>query len=346
MTGCLPYSCQRDADKALYPSDSLSRKVAQSVPADTLEPLWTSAGTDAHSLEYPRTVRFLDAGGLAVSDAERNSLFHFGGDGQLEREVNDEAFEVPFIIGARADTLLVFNAESDRVDFVTDGGRLPSRSFSIERPAPETLVYMLAADTSFYAKVVGNEIESFIDRFDEEGRPVARVPLEGPHWRHAGFLRQWGDSLVSLSGFRPVVDLLPAAFQEGARPDTLALVGFDSPMLERSYAFAQGDVSNAPLLTPAATPVGDLLFVLNLRPGWIQIDAYDRNGRLQHRLVERHEMGDQNFYPLALDARRDKGGYEFAVTLRSPEPRLELYRWQPSLSAESSSGSRDEQSSP
>lgn len=332
LTGCLPYSCQREANEALYPSDSLSRQVAQDVPADTLQPLWTSSGTEAHSLEYPRTVRFLDHGGLAVSDVERNSLFRFSDGGTLEREVADDAFEVPYLIGNRADTLVVFNAEADRVDLVAGGDRLPGHSVSVQRPAPETLVYMLAADTSLYAKVVGSETESFIARLGDEGDPVARVPLEGPHWRHAGFLRLWGDSLVSLSGFRPVVDLLPAGFQGDARPDTLALVGFDSPMLERSYAFAQGDASQAPLLTPAAAPVGDLLFVLNLRPGWVQIDAYDRSGRLQHRLIERHERGNQNFYPLAFDARRSDGGYEFAVTLRSPEPRLELYRWQPSTS--------------
>jgi hypothetical protein len=100
-------------------------------------------------------------------------------------------------------------------------------------------------------------------------------------------------------------------------------------MLERRYAFGQGDVTEAPLLTPAAAPVGDSLFVLNLRPGWVQIDVYDRRGRLQRRLVERHEGGSPNFYPLDLDVRRTPDGYVFAVAIRSPEPRLDLFRWQP-----------------
>ena len=78
---------------------------------------------------------------------------------------------------------------------------------------------------------------------------------------------------MSLSGFRPVVNLLPRDFRDGTTPDSLALVGFGSPMLERRYAFGQGDATEAPLLTPAAAPVGDTLFVLNLRPGWVQIDA-------------------------------------------------------------------------
>jgi hypothetical protein len=188
---------------------------------------------------------------------------------------------------------------------------------------------MLATDTTLYAKVVGQRTDSFIARLNDTAQPVAQVPLEGPHWRYAGFLRAWGDSLVSLSGFRPAVDLVPRHIRDGTSRDSLALVGFDSPMLERRHAFGQGDATEAPLLTPAAAPVGDTLFVLNLRPGWVQIDAYDRNGRLQRRLVERHEGGSPNFYPLDLDARRTKTGYVFAVTIRSPEPRLELFRWQP-----------------
>jgi len=347
FTGCLPYSCQRQANEALYPSDSLSRRVAQNVPADTLDSLWGSAGTKAHPLKHPRTVRFVDDSLLAVSDVERNSLFRFAADGRLVREAGDEGFRTPYLIGTRGDrespdarrgdqrspdshrgdTLVVFNAGADRVDFVVDGRRRAGQSVSYERPARETLVYMLATDTTMYAKVVGRETDSFVARLDDAGQILARAPLPGPHWRYAGFLRAWGDTLVSLSGFRPVVDLLPRDFQDGTTPDSLALVGFDSPMLERRYAFGQGDATEAPLLTPAAAPVGDTLFVLNLRPGWVQIDAYDRSGRLQRRLIERHGEGSPNFYPLGFDARRTEDGYVFAVTIRSPAPRLKLLRW-------------------
>ena len=329
LTGCLPYSCQPQATEALYPSDSLSRRVAQRTPADTLDSLWATTGTQAHPLKHPRTVRFGPKGGLAVSDVERNSLFRFGPEGRLRREGAGQGFQTPYLIGTRGDTLVVFNAGSNRVDFVVDGVRVAARSVPYERPAAETLVYMLATDTSLYAKVVGQETDSFIARLDEDGTPTARAPLQGPYWRYAGFLRAWGDTLVSLSGFRPVVDVLPPAFRDGTAPDSLALVGFDSPMLERSYAFGQGDVTEAPLLTPAAAPVGDTLFVLNLRPGWVQVDAYDRRGRLQRRLVEPRESTRPNFYPLDLDVRRTAEGYRFAITLRSPEPRLEVFRWRP-----------------
>jgi hypothetical protein len=329
FTGCLPYSCQRQANEALYPSDSLSRRVAQNAPADTLDSLWASTGTKAHPLKHPRTVRFVNDSALAVSDVERNSLFRFAAEGQLVGEMGDEGFSTPYLIGTRTDTLVVFNAGSNRIDFVTGERRLAGRSRTYERPAPETLVYMLATDTTMYAKVVGRQTDSFIARLDDQAQPIARAPLSGPHWQYAGFLRAWGDTLVSLSGFRPVVNLLPRHFSDGAIPDSLTLVGFDSPMLERRYAFGQGDVTEAPLLTPTAAPLGDSLFVLNLRPGWVQIDVYDRSGRLQRRLVERHEEGSPNFYPLDLDVRRTADDYIFAVTIRSPEPRLELFRWQP-----------------
>ena len=339
FTGCLPYSCQRQPNEALYPSDSLSRRVAQNTPADTLDSLWASTGTKAHPLKHPRTVRFVDDGALAVSDVERNSLFRFASDGALAQEMSGEGFSTPYLIGTRSDqkspdsrrgdTLVVFNAGSNRIDRVVDGRRLAGRSVTYERPAPETLVYMLATDTTLYAKVVGRQTDSFIARLDDRARPVARAPLRGAHWKYAGFLRAWGDTLVSLSGFRPVVNLLSRDFSDGATPDSLALVGFDSPMLDRRYAFGQGEVTEAPLLTPAAAPMGDSLFVLNLRPGWVQIDVYNRQGRLQRRLVERHEEGSPNFYPLDLAVRRTADGYVFAVTIRSPEPRLEVFRWQP-----------------
>lgn len=329
LTGCLPHSCQREPSQALYPSDSLSRRVARDTPADTLERVWTTAGTEEAPLEHPRTVRFLDDSRLAVSDVKRNSLFLFGPDGALRRELDDPSFAVPYLIGTRGDTLVVFNADTDRIDFVTVDGSGSRRSISYDRPGSKTLVYMVATQSALYAKTVGRDIDPFVARLDSEGRPTARIHLTGPYWRNAGFLRLWGDSLVSLSGFRPVVDLLPRSFEDGATADSLALLGFNSPMLERSYAFGQGEVTKAPLLTPTAAAAGNTLFVLNLRPGWIQIDAYNRQGRLQRRLIEPHESGNPNFYPLDLDVRRTERGYLFAVTIRSPEPQLELYQWSP-----------------
>ena len=328
FTGCLPYSCRREPNETLFAADSLSRRVAAEVPADTLTRAGASAGTTEHPLSYPRTVRFA-GGDVVVSDAKRNSLFRFGPDGAFRGEVADSTFSVPYLIGHRRDTLVVFNAGTDRIDFVAEGRRLPDRTVTYERPTRDALVYMLATDTSLYAKVVGEETGAHVSRLDAAGEVRAQVNLGGPYWRHAGFLRAWGGAVASLSGYRPVVHRLPPDFADGASADSLSLVGFDSPMLERSHAHAAGDVDKPPLLTVSSAAVGDTLFVLNLRPGWVQIDAYGPDGRLRRRLVERHSGGNRGFYPVDLDVRRTEDGYQFAVAVRSPDPRLELFDWQP-----------------
>ncbi|MFP4228921.1 MAG: hypothetical protein ACLFTE_08855, partial [Salinivenus sp.] len=238
LTGCLPYSCRPETEKALFPADSLSRQVAQEAPTDTLQTRWRTEGTDAHPLRYPRTVRFVDDSSLAVSDVERNSLFRFSGAGDVEQEMRDDAFAVPQLAGVRQDTLIVFNAEANRFDWVADGTRLSDRARTIERPAEETLVYPLATDRHLYAKVVGEDIAPVLLRYDATGTRIARTALPGPYWARSGVLRRWGDRLVSVSGFRPVVHTLPEDFATEARPDSLRLMGFDSPMLERSYAYA------------------------------------------------------------------------------------------------------------
>ena len=334
VTGCLPSSCQREANEALYPSDSLSRSIAQQTPVDTLQPVGATSAPDAEGTEaltHPRTVRFFDDGQIAVSDVERDRLALFTPTGTLQGTV--PSLSVPYLAGVRTggprDTLVVFSAGDDRFEFVVDGQRVPDRSVPYERPAAETLVYTAATDSAYVVKVVGETVTGAIERLGRQGETVARRPLDGPYWRSAGGLRVWGDTLLSLAGFRPVIDRLPLDFTASTPLDSTLLRGFDSPMLERSYAYAQGDVERPPLLTPDAAPLGDSLYVLNLRPGWVRIDVYGRDGRLVRSLVEPHEGGNPNFNAVGLDVRRDGDALRFAVLLRSPTPALELYRWTP-----------------
>ena len=58
---------------------------------------------------------------------------------------------------------------------------------------------------------------------------------------------------------------------------------------------------------------------MNLRAGWLRIDAFDRTGRLVHRLTEPDHAWDASFFPqdLAVRSRAD-GTYIIAVAVSSP----------------------------
>ena len=148
-------------------------------------------------------------------------------------------------MGARGDTLAVLSRGVPRLDLVA-GGRIVRQIPLPEGEQPTALV----TDRAIYYKLVP-EAGATLARLDSTGRSVERYRLAGPHWRHYGFLRAWGDSVLSLSGYRPVIDVLAP---EADDPDSLALVGFDSPLLVRSWQFAQGEVAEPPLLTSAADP--------------------------------------------------------------------------------------------
>ncbi len=326
LAGCLPSSCRRTESRAVSPADSLSRRIAAQLTPDTLRLLWQTAGPEGHRLEFPRTARFAPDGRLFVSDVERNSVYVFAGGGAFVEETTWEGADVPYLAGLRADTLLVFSAEARRLDFLVDG--TPARSLNTPAALPRgPLQYLAATDDALYFKAVGDDGEGYLARLDEHGAITARVALPGPAWRHAGLLRVWGDSLLSLSGYLPVLDVLSPDLARP--PDSMALVGFDSPMLPRTYAFLHGDAYEAPLLSSSAVPVGNWLFVLNLRPGWLQIDVYDRAGRLRHLLVQEDPGFDPNFYPVDLAAHApEPGRFEFAIVTGKPNPTVKLYHWQ------------------
>ena len=123
----------------------------------------------------------------------------------------------------------------------------------VDLPAGENAAAWLGPG-AIYLKTTGEQEPSQLRRLTLEGRVTDTYRLRGPWWRHLGYLRPWGDTLVSLSGYRPVVDLLPPGTPVGAALDSLTLMGFDSPQLERSRQFAIGAVDEPPLLSSAAAP--------------------------------------------------------------------------------------------
>ena len=332
-SACTPSGCRRTQEPALTPADSLSRQVASGTEKDSLAVAWSSTGTEANRLSFPRTARFLPDGSLAVSDAQAGVIHLFRSDGSHRATLDPGGLDVPYIAGVRGDTLVVFSAGSNVIDLVTwdetasgdvVAKRVEGASRTLQRPSEQTLAYVAASETDVYAKVVGSDVASTVGRVGPDGALSPAVELPGPFWRHAGFLRIWGDDLLSLTGYRPVVDVLPLDTLT-AQADSLALVGFDSPMLERSYRFLQGDVENAPVLTVSAAPLADELYVLNLRTQALQVDVFGRDGRLRRTLIGTGAERTGDYYPRDLDVRRRGKMIEIAVVTTSPDPAVIVY---------------------
>lgn len=331
--GCLPSSNQRKLDRALFPSDSLSRAIAEAAPVDTMEYVRHATAPPEASLEYPTSLALRPDGGVAVAETRRGALVYFDSEGGYERTVEGRAFSYPFMAGVVGDTVAVLNRGAHRVDLVV-GDRVVG---SIDVPEARNGSALFTEWGLFY-KTATEGTGGRLYRIGRDGTIEAEYELAGPYWRHLGFLRTWGDSLLALSGYRPVVDVLdpdnPPA--DGAVLDTLALAGFDSPQFARSRQFAVGDADEPPLLSPSAAAVGDRLFVLNARPGWVRIDVFRREDGpdgprllLERGLVEPTPELRKEYFAADLAARRVDGGYEFIVLTTDPQPGLTFLRWAP-----------------
>lgn len=321
FSGCLPHSCSRSDSRALLPSDSLSRAIAAEVPEESLE-LIRDIPLDA-LLEHPRSLVYNGATGrVYVADTRTGRIASVDGGGDVAETMRDANVSVPYLAGVRGDSVAVFDPGLLQLHIMPPDGRGRTLDLDVDAPA-SALTYATLDDEVIYVKVVEEDAGGLLIEMDGRGAVVEKHALPGPHWRHAGMLRMWGDTLVSLAGYRPVVDvLLP-----NGRLDTLQLQGFDSPMLGRSRQFVQGQVSDPPLLTSSAGAAGDYLFVLNLRAGWIQVDAYDRSGRLHRVFVQPDPQPGRRFYPVDIAASEIGDGlYDFFVLLLQPSPRLLHYR--------------------
>ena len=324
-SGCLPSSCQRTTSRDISPADSVSRQIAETTPIDTLRALAELSGTEEERLEYPRTVLFRSHDELVVSDAQRNSIFNFRSDGTLLREITWEGASVPYLVGVFGDTTVAFSPGAHRVDYLIGSTvwRTVDTGDGIEESA---LQYMVATPSTIFLKVTGKDVPARLAKLRLDGSTEAMLSLGGDEWRQAGPLRIRGDSLLSFTGFYPLVDRYPVSLRQA--PDSLMLMGFDSPMLSRTYAFGQGKGRGAPLLLSSATTAGPYIFVLNLRPGWLQIDAYDMNGRLQRILIEPVPGYNREFYAIDLAVHRQSADdYLFAVAVIEPRPVVRLFAW-------------------
>lgn len=328
LAGCFPGSCQREEPRDLFPADSLSRSFAQSLPVDTLVATWVATQTPDYTLKFPRTVRFGPDGRVYATDVERQRIFIWTSQGDFAEEWWVGDFEAPYLAGWRGDSLVVYNPPALRFDVLVDGLVEERVDVPYDLSLEGLLTWGAADQDGFYFKAVGETIDGYVARLDSQGRELEQFPLSGNRFRQAGLLRIWGDSLLSLSGFRPIVDII----QPSAPLDSLALFGFDSPMLARSRTFFTGGRvrQGPPLLSASAAPAGPYLFALNSRPGWLYIDVFDQDGRLQYRLVEPDPRVNSQHQVQDLDARvRSDGGFELVVALTAPTPSILAFTWQP-----------------
>ncbi|GMQ81299.1 MAG: hypothetical protein BMS9Abin05_0730 [Rhodothermia bacterium] len=325
LSGCLPSSCNRTESRELFPQDSLSRALAASVPMDTLTVLdWIEVSEDL-IMEYPRTLSYDAKDRLWVSDTELHLLIALGPDGSVEKRIDASDFKFPYIAGFRGDTVMVFSAGTSEIVKVVSGeavGRIP---VPVDGPSKGVFRYAAADEARVFIKVIADGSEGYIAELDDSGEVLNRWALGGPYWQYAGMLRIWGDSLISLSGFRPIIHLPSAADSV----QVISLVGFDSPMLSRTRLFMLDELDQPPMLTASAVADGEFLFLLNMRPGWLRVDVYDHDGRLQYILTQPLPEFNQDYYPTDIAVRRISGNeFELAVSVIEPEPRIERYRWQ------------------
>lgn len=145
------------------------------------------------------------------------------------------------------------------------------------------------------------------------------------------------DETVATTTDETVAETI-AGTSSGPGLDSLTLRGFDSPMLSRTRLFTLDELTQPPLLSSSAVAVGERLFVLNMRPGWLRVDVYDRSGELQYILTQPDPQFNTDYFPTDLAVRIAIKGdganasgsgtvYELAVSVYKPEPRIDRFLW-------------------
>ena len=132
-----------------------------------------------------------------------------------------------------------------------------------------------------------------------------------------------GDTLLSVRGYQPMV----VRMSPGGVIDSLRLNGFDSPMLARMRSHQLGLAYSPPLLISSVALSEGRYFVVNVRPGWLRVDVYDRTGQIEAILTEPTPSYDKSFYPTDIAVRRDRDHYLLAISVSRPVGSVRMYEW-------------------
>jgi hypothetical protein len=287
LWGCSPFS-RKSEPKVLFPADSLSRDIAASVPVEALALDWRTNGGES---AYFSSILLGPDTTIWTGDLGRQSVRRFKLDGSELPATG--GFTYPYLSGLRGRDVAVFDAGSNRVIFVNDptsGVDLPatgeeSAALSRQVALLDNVVYLKDAQpgqtTIYRLNTAGGDHEVL-------------ATLPGPVWHHFGVLRPWRGKLVSVSSYRPTLQTV-----EEGRIDSLHLDGFDSPMLARVRSYTLGEIDEPPLIISGVYGVGDNLYVLNLRPGYVRIDVFNADARLT-RILQYESPEPTGFTPVDL----------------------------------------------
>lgn len=336
IAGCLP-SSQRQNDRSMSAADSASVAFAETVATDTLALAWEAAARPDDPMPLPTTIAWAGEGEgarLVVVETQEGSIRLWTPSGRQGKRIDvgggDESY--PYLAGVRGDTVAVLERGQSRIAFVP----LDSSGAVRRIPVPADAGAALVTDSDIFVRTGGGATEEApqLLRLSEAGQTEARFAFRGQPWRAFGFLRAWGDRVLALSGYRPVVDVWQPGLD--ARLDTLALTGFSSPELPRSAQFMRDDVDEPPLLTSSASALGKNLFVLNMRDNHVRVDVYGTDGVLRRVLVSPGPWQTLAYIPVDVAVREIGATVEIAVLLQRPsgviqraDNRVVLYRWEP-----------------
>jgi hypothetical protein len=328
LAGFLPFSNKKEPTE-LFPVDSVSRSLALSTRKDVPDLDWSLDG-GALQDHYLATIQFGNGDTLWAADLASHDLMLFTANGILTKRLPSDV-EYPYLSGSRGDSVAVFGAGSGRLCLAGPRQRcmtVPSVT------GPEVLSsFIYVGEQWIVLKNLSETGTHELVRLTPHGEPVDRRTLRGPRWRFHGPLLGWEDAVASLSSYRPTVDI----WYPSGSLDTLALSGFDSPMLARSRSFVRGDIDEPPTMIGSAEEFEGMIFLLNLRPGVLRIDLFDSTGRLV-RILEREYPEPTSFTPADLAVQRiDSSQIRIAVSSTrarygplslSYDSRLEMYRTQ------------------
>lgn len=320
----MPSSCNRIESREISPADSLSRTLAASLPVDTLQFVDTVQPGE-NTLTYPRTLAYAPDGTLWVTDTAQHILLTLSPEESnlVSRDTLPETY--PYMAGFRDGSAFVFSPATHHIYELGPSGLI--REIALQGAIPDKggLRYATVTDSGFAVKIVADGFESYVAWTNDEGEILESVPVNGPEWRYAGQIKSSGGTVYSLAGYLPMIDIF-----EGARQDSMVWMGFDSPMLPRTRQYQSGNTDQPPLLSASAVQQGDFWFVLNMRPGWIQVDVYSRDGMLKYILTQPNPSFNQEFFPTDIAVHPDgEGGFHIAIALIKPDPRIDRFYWHP-----------------